>query len=1035
MLFSRGAVATAVLRRTFRPSSSAVASSSSAAELLFGADVRGQTPSSANNNGKVSPHLKVATSAYSTTASICQSSSINEPNPSLFHSDRFSGAALDADQADAVSAVVREDLDALLRADVRAMGSLLGNIIQERNGEDIFNKVEQLRTLAKEWRKAGAGRDASRAAEADEIFSGMSEFAASLSTEDLTTVARAFTHFLAIANAAEAHHRARLIRTDVKINARNPGYVGALSTKRDSCGGAIPHLVNELGIDPKAVYDTLINQTVELVLTAHPTEVNRRTILDKQKRVQEVLTEADAMRSSGPVSVYGESLLNDPLNREISAIWQSDEVSRRKPTPQMEAERSTLVIETVLWKAVPSFLRKLNATMKSVLGEEHGLPLDAAPIKFASWMGGDRDGNPNVTPDVTREVCLANRAKAARLFAADVKLAQSKLSITNCSEELRSIVGDAREPYRAFFQPVIEKLEMTAVWAQDKLDRLEAEGTIEGGDNISTDDIYLYKKDLMDDLMLVHRSLCETGNAISADGILTDIIRNVSAFGLTLVPLDVRQESDRHEEALDCITRHLGLGSYAQWDEETRLSWLQQELSSKRPLLRPGEWYDAPDIFTPTAIDTLETFQMIEEQYEESLGAYVISQCTSSSDIMAVLLLQRDAGVKKLLRVAPLFETLDDLQGAAATMDALFSISAYKGNIDGKQEVMIGYSDSAKDAGRLAASWAQYETQEALVEVAKKHDIDMTFFHGKGGTVGRGGNPATFNAILAHAPNTINGQFRVTEQGEMINQNFGFGDRAERTMNIFTAAVLSEMHTPRPTPTPEWREMMAKISDISCAAYRGIVREDERFVPYFRSATPELELSELNIGSRPAKRKATGGVESLRAIPWNFSWTQTRLNLPTWLGVGEAISEILASSDGDTLRQMYKEWTSFSTTIDLVEMVLAKSEPSIAAHYDQMLVHEDKAKELGQHVRKIHGETESAVLELTGHTELSEDNAVLRRALQVRNPYCDSLNILQAETLKRLRNCDDSNEVEKKLLKDALLTTITGVANGMGNTG
>ena len=648
---------------------------------------------------------------------------------------------------------------------------------------------------------------------------------------------------------------------------------------------------------------------------------------------------------------------------------------------------------------------------------------------------GDRDGNPNVTPDVTREVCLANRAKAARLFAADLKSVQSKLSITNCTDELRARVGDVREPYRAFLQPMIERLENTVMWAQDKLDRLEAGGSLDGGDSISTDDIYLYKKELMDDLMLVHTSLCETGNAISADGILTDIIRNVSAFGLTLVPLDVRQESDRHEEALDCITRHLGLGSYAQWDEDTRLSWLQQELTSKRPLLRPGEWHDAPDIFTPTAIDTLETFQMIEEQYEESLGAYVISQCTSASDIMAVLLLQLDAGVRKPLRVAPLFETLDDLNGAAATMDRLFSVSAYKGIIGGKQEVMIGYSDSAKDAGRLAASWAQYETQEALVEVANKHGIDMTFFHGKGGTVDRGGNPATFNAILAHAPNTINSQFRVTEQGEMINQNFGFGDRAERTMNIFTAAVLSERHIPRPTPTPEWRELMKKISDISCAAYRGIVREDERFVPYFRSATPELELSELNIGSRPAKRKATGGVESLRAIPWNFSWTQTRLNLPTWLGVGDAISQILASSDGDTLRQMYKEWGSFATTIDLVEMVLAKSEPSIAAHYDHKLVHEEKAKELGQHVRTIHAETEAAVLDLTGHSELSEDNIVLRRALQVRNPYCDCLNILQAETLQRLRSCDEENGEEQKLLKDTLLTTITGVANGMGNTG
>ena len=269
--------------------------------------------------------------------------------------------------------------------------------------------------------------------------------------------------------------------------------------------------------------------------------------------------------------------------------------------------------------------------------------------------------------------------------------------------------------------------------------------------------------------------------------------------------------------------------------------------------------------------------------------------------------------------------------------------------------------------------------------------------------MGRGGNPQTFLVILAHAPDTINGKFRVTEQGEMITQNFGYVDRAERTMDIYTAAVLAEKLTERAKPNEEYRDMMHKLSDISCAAYRKVVRGDERFVPYFRSATPELELSNLNIGSRPAKRKATGGVESLRAIPWTFAWTQTRLNLPTWLGVGEAISEVLASDDADKLRKMYKEFTSFGTTVNLVEMVLAKSEPSIAAHYDDKLVVGDKAKELGEELRALHISTEDAVLDLTEHDTLSEDNAILRRLLEVRNPYVDCLNVLQAETLERIR--------------------------------
>jgi phosphoenolpyruvate carboxylase len=574
---------------------------------------------------------------------------------------------------------------------------------------------------------------------------------------------------------------------------------------------------------------------------------------------------------------------------------------------------------------------------------------------------------------------------------------------------------------------MVTKMNDTKKWAEEQLRSTHHVSTVD------IKDVYTKSDELMSDLMLIHKSLCDTENSIEADGFLTDVIRNVSAFGLTMVKLDIRQESNRHEEAMDSITRFLGLGSYSQWDEDSKLNWLQQQLASPRPLIRPGVWKEHPDFFSPTAVDTLETFEMIAEQHEGSLGAYVISQCTSASDILSVLVLQKDAGVKKPLRVAPLFETLGDLNGAEATMKKLFSLPGYMGEIHGKQEVMIGYSDSAKDAGRLAASWAQYETQEALAKVAKDAGVEMTFFHGKGGTVGRGGNPQTFLAILAHAPDTIKGRFRVTEQGEMINQNFGYQDRAQRTMDIYTAAVLAEKLTDHVRPSNDWRALYKKLSDVSCEAYRRIVRHDERFVPYFRAATPEQEFANLNIGSRPAKRNPKGGVESLRAIPWNFSWTQTRLNLPSWLGVGEAVSGILSSEDGEKLREMYREWPSFRTTIDMVEMVLAKSEPSIAKHYDDMLVTDPKAKELGADIRGLHLKTEDAVLDLTGHDVLSENNKMLQRLLQVRNPYVDVLNCLQAETLQRVRKLDSIDD--DLVLKDCMLTTITGVANGMGNTG
>lgn len=987
---------------------------------------------------------------------LLSTSSLSDPEQQSLFQGRTSGA--DIAKAAASTNNIEEDVDRQLRADIKTMGAILGKIIKEHSGEDVFDKVETLRAYAKAWREAGAGRDASKDVEANEIFEQMSKFCSSLSTDELVIISRAFTHFCAIANAAEFHHRARRNEENLRKSVAEPNSdnIGALGNQEDSCGGVLQRLLNSSSnsLTKQQIYDTLTSQTVEIVLTAHPTEVNRRTLLDKHRRVQNLLTEADQLRSSIVGSTpYQRQQIDDCLHREIGLIWQSDELSRQKPTVQSEAERGTLIIETVLWDALPSFVRKLDETLVHAFGkdEQYRLPLTVKPFQFSSWMGGDRDGNPNVTPNVTREVCLRNRIRAADLFLRDLKDIAGRLSTTYCNAELRAIVGDnARAPYRAYLFPIIQKLEKTVQWAHQELERIthtHAPTTTFNAISssariIDPSEVYLEKQELMDEILLIHKSLCDTNNHITANARVLDCIRNLCAFGLTLVPLDIRQESTRHTEALDAITRHLGIGSYDQWDEATKLSWLQKELQSSRPLVRKNDWCNTSndEIFSPTTIDTLETFQMIAEQYDGSLNAYVISQATSASDVLAVLLLQRDAGVEDPLRVVPLFETLDDLKGAADTMETLFTLPAYMSSIDKKQEVMIGYSDSAKDAGRLAASWAQYETQEQLANVAVKHDIDLTFFHGKGGTVGRGGNPATFNAILSHAPNTINGKFRVTEQGEMIHQNFGHMDRAVRTLDIYTAAVCAERHIERPTPSEEWRDIMNRLSEVSCHAYRNIVRHDDRFVPYFRSATPELELSELNIGSRPAKRKATGGVESLRAIPWIFAWTQTRLNLPTWLGVGEAIDEFLLNSD-DTddalkLRAMYKQWPSFRTTVDLVEMVLAKSEPAIAKHYEDLLVDENDtgARELGREVRTLHKNTERAVMDLAGHTTLCEDNHLLRRTLHVRNPYVDCLNVLQAETLKRMRT-HSGDDAEKEALKDGLMISITGIANGMGNTG
>ncbi len=800
-----------------------------------------------------------------------------------------------------------------------------------------------------------------------------------------------------------------------------------MKDKGDSCAGAIERLVDS-GLSKDAVFDALYNQKVEIVLTAHPTEVNRRTILDKHERLKGALDALDG----GERTAYEQRQIEKALHNEIASIWETDELRRSKPTPVEEAVSGMAIVENILWRAVPEFLRKLDDVTTIHLGRP--LPLDAAPLKVASWMGGDRDGNPNVTPAITKKVSMTSRGAAARLFKKDVTALRMALSITSASDELRTAAGGAKEAYRAVLANLEQKLDDTISWTESELRK--AEGIDSGNGALPAHKPILASEELMEPLLMMHRSLCETGHKGIADGDLTNTIRRLAAFGMAMTPLDLRQESTRHSEAVNAITEHLGLGSYLEWDESTRREWLCKELASKRPLLPKNSDFTKMG-FSDTVKDTLGTFSLAAELAPGSLGAYVISQCQQASDVLAVALLQMDAGVKEPLRVVPLFETLDDLERSAATVEALFSMPVYRDWINNKQEIMVGYSDSAKDAGRLAASWAQYNCQVDMSKIAEDYGVEVTFFHGKGGTVGRGGNPALFKAIMAHPPNTINGRFRVTEQGEMITQNFGQKEIAERTLDLFTAGVLTEKFSERPEPKEEWVKAMERLSEVSCKAYRAVVREEPQFVPYFRSSTPELELSGLNVGSRPAKRNPKGGVESLRAIPWVFAWTQTRLNLPAWLGVGVAVdAEQEDPVKQANLTEMYQSWPWFQTLVDLLEMILAKSDARIAANYDDILVKDEASLALGRDLRRRMGVSEKAVLTISRNAALQDTNAVLIRSLQVRNPYIDPLNIIQAELLKRARESPESmTDEDRQELSDALLITINGVANGMRNSG
>lgn len=871
-----------------------------------------------------------------------------------------------------------------LRENVKMLGNLLGQTIREQESPQTLEIVEQVRSLSK---KARSGDENS--------FADLTKLLSSMDIKEAIPVARAFTHFLNLANIAEQRHRIRRAR-EYKSLGKQP--------QRASCAETFDRLINQVGVKKEDLYEAVCKQKVELVLTAHPTEVTRRTLIQKYQVIDSLLEQLDFCLEED------REALREKLYCEVVCSWQTDEIRRNKPTPVDEARWGFAVLEKTLWDALPLFLRNLDNNLQKFTGKP--LPMDATPISFGSWMGGDRDGNPNVTHETTQRVCWMARWEAADLFHREIEALYSELSIKTCSQELREIVGTCNEPYRKILRDVRERLDETR----------QHYATLLAGKPSTFTNYYSTKESLEKNLLLIYESLHKTGLGIVAEGRLKDILRRLYSFGLSIVKIDVRQESTCHTETIDAITRALGIGSYKEWSEKERYDFLCKELQSKRPLI--------PRDFKPEGMveEVINTFKVIAEIPEDSFGAYVISMAATPSDILAVELMQREMGVAKPMRVVPLFEKVADLNGAKDTLTTLFNNEWYRTKIGNHQEIMIGYSDSAKDGGRFAAAWALYGAQEKMVDVCKEHGVQLTLFHGRGGTVGRGGGP-TYLAILSQPPGSVDGRLRVTEQGEMINAKFGLPGIAFRTLEIYTTATLISTLDPPKPPTQKWREQMDELAKISHGVYDSIVKENEQFVPYFRSATPEVELGELNIGSRPKRRKKGGGVESLRAIPWIFAWTQTRLILPSWLGVGESLQSQM-QSNGDTLHEMYEKWPFFRALLDLIEMVLAKADIKIAEEYDKALVGED-LRNLGKDLRAKFQATYTTILQITKNERPVGSNGVLRRSIDVRNPYVDPINLLQIEILKRLRSSEENDEQ----LKDALLITFNGIAAGMRNTG
>ncbi|XP_057845626.2 phosphoenolpyruvate carboxylase 4 isoform X2 [Cryptomeria japonica] len=996
----------------------------------------------------------------------------------------------------------------------------------------------------------------------------------SMKLEEAVALARAFSHYLNLMGIAETHHRVRRTRNTVHLS--------------KSCDDVFGKMIQN-GTSPDELYDAVCKQEVEIVLTAHPTQINRRTLQYKHVRIAHLLEYNDRP----DLGHEDKEMLIEDLMREITCLWQTDELRRRKPTPADEARGGLNIVEQSLWKAVPHYLRRVSAALKKHTGKP--LPLICTPVKFGSWMGGDRDGNPNVTAKVTRDVCFLARWMAADLYIREIESLRFELSMNRCNDKLakmayeilakekeseehrqengsqqpihrvskhlnnqglvlptqlpagadmpactelndgesqpsivefpltdhsstfqsgecdnavsvtlleassfqgsyefengnldvdnrtgmvpaslsssgtrsipvstNSAAGGLASPQRKsaesnvgkstfdkILYPSITQLTNIGPYrvvlghVREKLirTRRRMEGILEGAPcsfDYDPSQYYETQAQLLEPLILCYESMQSCGSDILAEGRLADLIRRVATFGMILMKLDLRQESGKHSETLDAITNYLDMGTYSEWDEEKKLKFLVVELKGKRPLV-------PPTIEVSSDVrEVLDTFRVAAELGSESLGAYVISMASKASDILAVELLQKDARLAvsgemgtpcphKILRVVPLFETVKDLRGAGSVIRKLLSSDWYRDHIianhNGHQEVMVGYSDSGKDAGRFAAAWELYKAQEDVVAACKEFQIKVTLFHGRGGSIGRGGGP-TYLAIQSQPPGSVMGTLRSTEQGEMVQAKFGLAQTAVRQLEIYTTAVLiATLHPPDSPRCADWRKVMEEISEISSKHYRSIVYENEQFLQYFHEATPEAELGNLNIGSRPTRRKQSSAIGHLRAIPWIFAWTQTRFVLPAWLGIGAGLEAAYAKGYKEELQAMYREWPFFQSTIDLIEMVLAKADIPIAKHYDEVLVSPCRQK-LGEELRENFCKTENYVLLVSGHEKLSENNKSLKRLIESRLPFLNPINMIQVEILNRLRQ-----DVSNPKLRDALLITINGIAAGMRNTG
>ncbi|HET7487378.1 MAG TPA: phosphoenolpyruvate carboxylase [Acidimicrobiales bacterium] len=905
------------------------------------------------------------------------------------------------------------DGDAALRGDIRLLGRLLGETLTRQVGRELFDRVERVRDLARKGRE-GAGTE------------DLTELLDDVGMEATIWLARSFSAYFHLANTAEQVHRA-----------------AAYDRARAEQGSAIQQMAQRVADDPDAVVELRRRvEAIELrpVFTAHPTEVARRSVLSKLRRVGELLE----VRGRAPAVDH--PAIDRQLAEVVDLLWQTDELRRERPTPVEEAGTVAFYLNDLSHSVVPDVVERFVTQLRA-LGAH--LPPTATPLRFGTWVGGDRDGNPHVTPEVTLEVLAQQHDLGIGLLLActdevvtDISTSSSIAGVSQAMSDSLARDADAlpdvaarwgrlnaEEPYRLKASFVRQRLRNTrARLAEGLTPRWPAE--------------YPDVDALLSDLEVMYRSLMANRGQLVAEGALARLMRTAAGFGFHLATLDIREDAEPHHAAMAAALDRLGELSppYETLDRVERTRFLSRELESRRPLLGPAcvlEGRPATTLATFTAMR-----RALDHYGPKVIETYIVSMTKGIDDVLAAVVLAREAGLvdvhSGLARVgfAPLLETVGELRAAGELLDGLLRDPAYRTVVRVRgdvQEVMLGYSDSNKESGITTSQWEIHKAQRALRDVAQRHGVLLRLFHGRGGTVGRGGGP-THDAVLAQPFGVLEGPMKLTEQGEVISDKYLLPNLARHNLELALAAVSEATVLHRTSRLDfdllaEWDATMDDFSDAASASYLSLLAQPE-LPEYFRDSTPVEELGELNIASRPPRRRP-GGIESLRAIPWVFAWTQSRQIIPGWFGVGSGLAAAREAGHEKTLIDMFGGWHFFRTFISNVEMVLSKVDLGIAGRYVERLVN-PRQHHFFELISAEYELTVTELLRITGQRSLLERQPGLTRTLAVRNSYLDPISHLQVNLLARWRQHGGHPD---PLLRRALLLTINGIAAGLRNTG